>query len=60
LGGFFSDSMAVMVSKLFDRLWDKLPTWAKFIFAILTILGSMYYIAQDGFWTFLLHVIFSP
>jgi len=52
--------MAVMVSKLFDRVWDKLPTWAKFVFAILTIIASVYLIAQDGFWTFLLHVIFSP
>lgn len=39
---------------------DKLPPWAKFVLAILTLVGSIYCIAKDGFFYFLLKVIFSP
>jgi hypothetical protein len=39
---------------------DKLPTWAKVIFYICTVLGGVYCIAQYGFLSVLLHVIFSP
>jgi hypothetical protein len=43
-----------------SRAVDKLPTWVKFIFTALAILGSMYYIARYGFFSFLLRMIFSP
>jgi len=43
-----------------SRAIDKLPTWAKVILGVVTIAGSVYYVAQYGFWTFLLHAIFSP
>ena len=39
---------------------DKLPTWAKLICMVITVLGSVYCIARYGFFSFLLHVIFSP
>jgi hypothetical protein len=45
---------------LISRGIDKLPTWAKFILMVLTVLGSVYYIAHYGFFTFLLRMIFSP
>jgi hypothetical protein len=45
---------------LISRAVDRLPTWAKFIFAALTVIGSVYYIARYGFLPFLLRVIFSP
>jgi hypothetical protein len=45
---------------LISRAVDKLPRWAKFIFAALTVVGSVYCIARYGFWSFLLRVIFSP
>jgi hypothetical protein len=50
--------MAVM--GLISRGIDKLPPWAKFILIVLTIFGSVYYIARYGILTFLLRVIFSP
>ncbi len=43
-----------------SRAIDKLPTWAKLILIVFTVLGSVYYIARYGFLSFLLHVIFSP
>lgn len=48
------------MSKAVDKLIDPLPKWAKFILAALIVVGSVYVIARDGFWYFLLHVIFSP
>jgi hypothetical protein len=39
---------------------DKLPGWAKLIGAVLTVVASVYFISHYGFWSFLLHVIFSP
>jgi hypothetical protein len=39
---------------------DRLPTWAKLILMLVTVLGSVYYIAHYGFLSFLLRVIFSP
>jgi hypothetical protein len=50
--------MAIM--GLTSRAIDKLPTWAKLILGILAVLGSVYYIANYGFFTFLLRMIFSP
>ena len=43
-----------------SRAFDKLPTWAKVIFGVFTIVLSIYCIAHYGFWSFLLHAIFSP
>ncbi len=54
----FHESMAIM--GLTSRAIDKLPTWAKLILGILAVLGSVYYIANYGFFTFLLRMIFSP
>jgi hypothetical protein len=39
---------------------DRLPPWAKFIFWIFTVVASVYLIAREGFWSFLLKLIFSP
>ena len=54
--------MAMMgpISRAIDRLVDKLPGWAKLICAVAIVLGSIYCIAQYGFFSFLSHVIFSP
>ena len=52
--------MAIMFYKAIDKVIDKLPTWVKFILMVLTVLGSAYCISRYGFWSFLLHVIFSP
>ncbi|MGA3130981.1 MAG: hypothetical protein ABSD59_09285 [Terracidiphilus sp.] len=49
-----------MISKALDKVFDKLPAWAKLICALFLVLGSVYYIAHYGFLTFLLHAIFSP
>ena len=46
--------------RLMSKAIDKLPRWAKVILAILTVIGSIYVIAKEGFWIFLLKVIFSP
>jgi hypothetical protein len=43
-----------------DKFFDKLPLWAKLAFFVLTIVGSVYYIARYGLGSFLLHAIFSP
>jgi hypothetical protein len=43
-----------------SRAIDKLPSWAKVIFYVLMIIGSVFCIAHYGFWSFLLKVIFSP
>ncbi len=50
--------MAIMES--ISRAIDKLPTWAKLILYVFTVLGSVYCIARYGFFSFLLRVIFSP
>src|SRR6266403_350158 len=36
-----------------SRAIDKLPAWAKLMFWVLTVILSVYYIAQYGFWSFL-------
>jgi hypothetical protein len=56
--GLFSRKMAFM--EWISRAIDKLPIWAKLIFYGLTVLGSVYCIAHYGFWSFLLHALFSP
>ena len=43
-----------------SRAVDKLPKWAKLIFYVCTILGSVYCVAHYGFFSFLLKVILSP
>jgi hypothetical protein len=39
---------------------DKLPTWVQVTFMVIAIPVSVYYIAHYGFWSFVLHMIFSP
>ena len=39
------------------KLVDKLPPWGKFVFYVLTAVGSVYCIAHYGFFHFLLRVI---
>jgi len=34
--------------------------WARLIFVVIGVVASFYFIARDGFWSFLLHLIFSP
>jgi hypothetical protein len=46
--------------ELISKAIDKLPKWAKLILMVCTVLGSVYCIARYGFFSFLLHVIFSP
>jgi hypothetical protein len=50
--------MAIMGS--ISRAMDNLPIWAKSICAVVAVFGSVYYIAHYGFFSFLLHLIFSP
>ena len=54
--------MATMgpISRTISRTLDKLPGWVNLILLALVVLGSVYYIAHFGFFTFLLHMIFSP
>jgi hypothetical protein len=48
------------VLQAIDKVVDKLPTWVKFNLIVLTVLGSAYCISRDGFWSFLLRLIFIP
>ena len=43
-----------------SRAVDKLPAWVQGILAVIAIAVSVYYIAHYGFFSFLLHMIFSP
>jgi hypothetical protein len=54
----FSEIMAIM--GWFSETIDQLPAWVKIILLVFTLLGSVYYIAGYGVFSFLLHVIFSP
>jgi hypothetical protein len=58
----FSENMATMgpISRAISRAADKLPKWAKLICVVFLVLGSVYYIAHYGFFSFLLRMIFSP
>ena len=53
---FWKDRLMEWIS----RGIDKLPSWAKVIFFVLTVIVSVYCVARYGFWSFLLKVIFSP
>jgi hypothetical protein len=54
--------MAIMgpISRALDKLIDRLPRWAQWILMVFVAVGSVYYIAHYGFFTFLLKMIFSP
>lgn len=39
---------------------DKLPTWAQRLFMAFAIIVAGFYIYRYGFWSFLLHALFSP
>jgi hypothetical protein len=43
-----------------SRAIDKLPLRGQVVLTVLTIVGGIYYIAHFGFFTFLVHLIFSP
>jgi hypothetical protein len=43
-----------------SRAIDKLPQWVKVVLGFIGIVGSIYLIAHEGFWSFILHLIFSP
>jgi hypothetical protein len=45
---------------LVSRSIDKLPRWAQVILMILGMIAGVYSIAQYGFWSTILHAIFSP
>lgn len=49
-----------MIGEWISKAIDKLPRWAQLIWLALLVIGSVYYIAHFGFWTYLLKVIFSP
>jgi hypothetical protein len=51
---------AVIGMGVVSRAIDKLPTWVQVIFVVIAIPVSMYSIAHYGFWSFVLHMIFSP
>lgn len=50
----------VSLISLFDKVFDRLPTGARVVFAVLILVGSIYWIAHYGLVSFLLRVIFSP
>jgi hypothetical protein len=52
------ESMAGM--GVIARATDKLPTWAQIVLMVGAIGASVYCIAHYGFWSFFLHMIFSP
>jgi hypothetical protein len=43
-----------------SRAIDKLPTWVQVLLMVTAIPMSVYCIAHYGFWSFVLHAIFSP
>jgi len=58
----FSEMMAIYgaISRAISRAIDKLPKWAKAILVVLLVVGCVDYIARYGFFSLLLHMIFSP
>ena len=49
-----------MISTALGKLFDKLPVWGKVIWVAVTIVGSVYLIAEYGLFHFILRLIFSP
>jgi hypothetical protein len=43
-----------------SRTIGRLPTWVQVIVTVIAIAVSMYYIAHDGFFSFLVRMLFSP
>jgi hypothetical protein len=43
-----------------SRAIDRLPTWAQEILTVMLVIASIYSIAHYGFFSFLMHLIFSP
>lgn len=54
--------MATMgpISRAISRALDRLPRWANVILVVVVVIGSIYYIAHYGFFTFLLRMILTP
>jgi hypothetical protein len=50
----------MLAQKLFDKLFDKLPSWAQAIFFVLCGVLFLYSVAHYGLAHTLLRVIFSP
>ena len=49
-----------MISTALGKVFDKLPVWARAIWVVVTIVGSVYLIVEYGLFHFILRVIFSP
>jgi hypothetical protein len=45
---------------MISRAIDKLPAWVQVILMVAGIGACVYSIAHYGFWSLILHVIFSP
>jgi hypothetical protein len=45
---------------IITRSIDRLPGWVQAILFALAAIGGVYYIAEYGFWRFLLRMLFSP
>jgi hypothetical protein len=43
-----------------SRAIDKLPAWARAVFIVFAIAFCVYDIVHYGFFSFLIHLIFSP
>jgi hypothetical protein len=52
------ESLAGM--EFISRAFDKLPRWGQVVFIVVTVFASIYCVAKYGFFSLLLHVIFSP
>lgn len=45
---------------IISKATERLPGWAQVLVIALAIAASLYEIVHYGFWSFLLHFIFSP
>lgn len=48
------------ITEAIDKLYERLPTWAKVVFWILIVLLAIDCIVRYGLGSFLLHTIFGP
>jgi hypothetical protein len=45
---------------IIGRALDRLPDWVQKLLFVFAIVWSVYYVTRFGFWSFLLHALFSP
>jgi len=45
---------------LLSKTFDRLPRWANITWGVLAVLGCAYLIYREGFFIFLLKLIFTP